>query len=365
MIFIGIDLHSNCFSVHIIYSNGRKRNLSFSLNEESLREFYTYLNKKTYVLIEASTNTFSFVDLIKSRVKAAYVANPYKMRLISFAGKKTDRVDAEKLAVFLKMQISSGETLIDPVYIPEKGIQELRSFFSTYKLLRKQVTSLKNRIHSILKQNLHPFTKQYIFGKRRRREILSLEMPNWSHFQLEMLFSDLDYIEARIRELEDKIMLSGSEYLNEIDILTSMKGISVFTAIAIISDMATVSRFPNSKHFASYMRSAPVVDSSNETTRIKSTTKRGRKLSITLITQSLNHFRDSNPKLNRWYNKKLSHKSRGKIRMALCRRVFSEIYQMLKKGEYHHYRDEVNHKNKMEAYYKFLNKNGVAGEKVA
>lgn len=365
MRFIGIDLHSNCFTVHIIYSNGRKRNLSFSLNEESLREFYKYLNKKTYVLVEASTNTFSFIELLKNRVRSAYVANPHKLKLISFAGKKTDRVDAEKLAVFLKMQITSGESLIDPVYIPDKSIQELRSYFSTYKLLRKQITSLKNRIHSILKQNLHPFTKQYIFGKRRRAEIQSLEMSDWSRFQLELLFSELDYTESKIKELEEKILLSGSRYIKEIDILTSIKGISVFTAIAIISDMATISRFPNSKHFASYMRSTPVVDSSNETTRIKKTTKYGRKLSITLITQSLNHFRDSNPKLNRWYNKKLSHKSRGKIRMALCRKVFGEIYQMLKKGEYHYFRNEINHQKKMEDYYKFLNKNGVEYKKVA
>jgi hypothetical protein len=45
--------------------------------------------------------------------------------------------------------------------------------------------------------------------------------------------------------------------------------------------------------------------------------------------------------------------------MALCRRVFTEIYQMLKKGEYHYFRDENNHRGKMEEYYNFLKKNNI------
>ena len=51
--------------------------------------------------------------------------------------KKTDRLDAEKLAIFVKMQISSGEELIKPVYIPDEKIQEIRSLFTTYKLIRR------------------------------------------------------------------------------------------------------------------------------------------------------------------------------------------------------------------------------------
>jgi len=97
------------------------------------------------------------------------------------------------------------------------------------------------------------------------------------------IFKELECLENSIREIEDRIYTVGSKYTHEIDILTSMKGISVFTAIAIISDIATVKRFQNSKHFTSYLRSALGVDSSNETTHITKTNKIGRKLSITLI----------------------------------------------------------------------------------
>ncbi len=45
--------------------------------------------------------------------------------------------------------------------------------------------------------------------------------------------------------------------------------------------------------------------------------------------------------------------------MGICRRVITEIYQMLKKEEYHYSRDPENHKKKMVEYIKLLVKNGV------
>jgi hypothetical protein len=133
----------------------------------------------------------------------------------------------------------------------------------------------------------------------------------------------------------------------------------VVAAIAIIADVIDVSRFRNVKHFASYLRSTPRVESSNDKTIIKSTTKAGRKLSITLISQSLNHFRDGNKGLNQWYEKVKIFKKKGVVRMALCRKVITEIYQMLKKEENHYFMNPVLHKKKMEGYRKFLEKNNI------
>jgi transposase len=361
MVMIGIDLHSNCFSVCLIYDDGKKVKKEFDLNTVSLKQFYEYLNPETYVLVEASTNTFKFAELIRDKVKAVYVANTHKLKLISMVKKKTDKIDAEKLAIFLKMQITSGEELIKPVYIPEQTVQSLRALFTTYNMLKKQIGQVKNRIHSILKQNLYPFTKEYIFGKNNRNKINAIALEESAKYQIEMLFQELEYLEGKMDEMEDKVKITGEEYYKEINILTSMKGISVVTAIAIIADIGTVERFQNSKHFTSYLRSAPGIDSSNENQRITRTTKFGRELSVVLLSQALNHFRDSNPKLNRWCDKKIEkekHK-KGKIRMALCRKVFSEIYQMLKKKEYHYYRDVENHTEKMKSYDAFLKRNKV------
>ncbi len=133
-----------------------------------------------------------------------------------------------------------------------------------------------------------------------------------------------------------------------------MKGISVFTAIAIIADIISVKRFPNSKRFASYLRSTPKVESSNEKTIIKSTNKAGRKVAITLLSQALNHYRDASPTVKRWHDRLRRYKKPGIVRMGVCRRMITEVYQMLKKEEYHYFRDKENHRKKMDEYLSFL-----------
>jgi transposase len=247
----------------------------------------------------------------------------------------------------------SGERQVSPVLIPPKLVQDLRALFSTYILIRKQITVSKNRIHSLLKQNLFPFTKEYIFGKKTRPIIRTISPDPVLSFQLGLLFDLLEGLELKADEFVGQILLTAAPFIQEIDILTSMKGLSVFTA-AVMSDIVSIDRFPNAKHFTSYLRSAPRVESSNEKTIIKSTNKAGRKLSIVLLSQSLNHFRDANPKLSAWNDRLATYKKKGLIRMGLCRRVFAEMYQMLKKKEYHYYRDSKNHEKKMTEYRAFL-----------
>ena len=82
----------------------------------------------------------------------------------------------------------------------------------------------------------------------------------------------------------------------------------------------------------------------------------GRKLSATLLTQSLNHVMNASGKLRRWYERLCEGKKAGLVRTGLRRRVFAEIYQMLKKGEYHYGRDTRNHELKMSQYRRFLEK---------
>jgi len=132
--------------------------------------------------------------------------------------------------------------------------------------------------------------------------------------------------------------------------------VSVITAIAIIAD---VSRFRNSKLLASYLLSALRVENSNDKTIIKSTNKARRKLSITLLSQSLNHFHDNNKDLSIFYEKVSLYMKEGINRMVLCRKVITQIYQMLKKQDYHYSWNSVLHEKKMSEYIRFLNKENI------
>jgi transposase len=166
----------------------------------------------------------------------------------------------------------------------------------------------------------------------------------------------LERDEADVEALKERVLVQGAPFMDHIRILTSMKGISVFIAIAIIADIIDVSRFKDSRHFTSYLRSAPRVSNSNTSTSIKGTNKKGRKLSATLLTQSLNHILDSILKLRVWYERLSECKKTGLVRTGLWRRVFAEIFQMLKKQGCHYGREAEKHEMKIRQYKQFLEK---------
>ena len=219
MTFIGIDLHTNrftcCYRDEDPPADG-KRTETFELSAYGLSQFYTTLTKETYVLLEATITTFSFARLIQPRVKEVIVANTYELKQISLGRNKTDKIDADKLCRILKMQVLSGEKTISPVTIPPEEIQELRGLFSTYRLLKKQTTQLKNRIHSLLKEKLHGFTQEQIFGKSSRKTLREMEGDSVLSFQINHLFDLLENMEAGIDVLEDKIKERAEPFMREI-----------------------------------------------------------------------------------------------------------------------------------------------------
>jgi transposase len=232
MQFIGVDLHTNkftcCYRDENAGQEGKKTTETFELTSNGMAQFYRTLTPQTYVLIEATITTFAFVRLIQPLVKGVIVANTYELKQISLARQNTDKIDADILCRILKMQVLSGGQTISPVVVPPVEIQELRGLFSTYRLYRKQTTQLKNRIHSLLKEKLYGFTQEEIFSQKQRKLIRALESGTVLSFQINELFDTLEYLETRIESLQDKIKEQGEPFMKEIQILTSMKGVSIF-----------------------------------------------------------------------------------------------------------------------------------------
>jgi transposase len=362
MNFIGIDPHTNRFTC--CYRNERssvdnprdKRIRTFELTKSGMAEFFETLTGDTRVLIEAAITTFSFARLFRDQVQEAVIANTYDLKQTSPARRDTDKIDADKLCRIIKTRALTGEQLVTPVTIPPKEIQDLRGLFPAYRLYKKQNTRLKNRIHPLLKEQLYGFTREEIFDRKSRKEIRELSADPVLKFQVNQLMDRLERDEEDAEVLKEQVLLRAGPFMEQIDILTGMKGISVFIAAAIIADIITVNRFKNSRHFTSYLRSAPHVANSNTSGSSRGTNRKGRKVSSTLLTRSLIRVLKAGLKLRDWYMRLSEYKKAGLVRMGLRRRVLAEIYQMLKKGEYHYAMDKQNHETKMKQYRKLLEK---------
>jgi transposase len=356
--FYGIDLHSDSFNVTALgETNDEFKVFRMSLSKTDLQKFRENLTTNDYVAVESSTNTFWFAEQIEERVKKCYIIDPYKFSIIANSNKKTDRIDSLKLARKLKYYVlfdqSSDE--FPTVYMPVKEVREIRGLFTSYELIKQESNTIKNRIRSLLSQNgILEFRKKNLSAMYVQKSLLELNTSVNLKVQIGVFIDMLRYLLDKKDEIKKQILIQGQIFNKEIGILTSIRGISPFLAIAIMSDIADINRFPNAKHLCSYLRTAPVIDSSGEKNHIGKVNKHSRTLTISLMTESVKHFIDSSDKMHSFYFAKRKGKTAGKVRVAVMRKMLVIIYKMLTRNELYYYRDKKNHDKKLRDYAAFI-----------
>lgn len=332
MAYMGIDLHADTFTV--VWRKDLRANSSETLCKyyvSRMKQFIETLKKTDYILIESTTNAFWFYDQVTPFIKDCIVLNTNKFKT---EGNKTDKIDARKLLEILTYHSFLGKrNKIPSVYVPSFEVREIRGLFSTYLLTRKISTQLKNRIHSILKQNGISIKKGVLNTKKGKERVLSLPLEEiWMH-QIKSLIRQLDSVENELKTIKDMICFKAHQvFETEIYLLLTISGISMFTAAAIMSDAVDVNRFKNVKKFCAYLRTAPGIKESNNTTHLGKVNKCSRSLACTIMTQSINHLKNACSNYFDFYTRLRAGKSAGKTRMALIRKTLVAVYYMLKRN---------------------------------
>ena len=117
MNFIGIDLHTNRFTRRYraersAVDNPKDRHVqTFELTHDGPAAFYATPTGDTYVFVEATITTFSFIRLFKDRVKEAIIVNTYELKRISLARDNANKIDADKLRRILKTRVRNGQSV--------------------------------------------------------------------------------------------------------------------------------------------------------------------------------------------------------------------------------------------------------------
>ncbi len=93
-----------------------------------------------------------------------------------------------------------------------------------------------------MKQNGWKVSKKSLDKEKVKKSILLLPVSSTVKMEIELIYQNMEKL---------------TESIERIRLLTSIKGISVFTAIGIMSDVVDINRFPSTKKFSSYLRSAP------------------------------------------------------------------------------------------------------------
>ena len=254
--FVGLDVHAETIAVAVAESEGEIRSLGVIPNHaEWIRRLVKKLGpvEQLRAGYEAGpTGYVAYWQLTALSVKCEVVA-PTLVPGKAGDRAKTDRRDAEKLA----RSYRSGD--LTPVWVPDAGHEALRDLVRAREAAKKDPLHARNRLSKfLLRHGWQRPTGMKAWTKRHMTWIKG--KVHFEHLAQEITLLDyvheVDHVAARIARLEralDEVVKSvPAEMQAVIEALQALRGIAQVSALTILSELVTISRFQAPRQLMGY-----------------------------------------------------------------------------------------------------------------
>jgi transposase len=298
--FHGVDRHKKYSTVSVLDRDGKQVLFRRAC---ALQDYVNELGSQDAVVLEASCGSFYWADRIEATGAICYVLDPMRFRIITDSWNSTDRQDARNMAKALWVYLVTGEFGIPTVYKPSETIRTLRRLFATYNLLNRQIGMLKNAIQAMLlddgvvlsgSQLSRLFAGREAVGELVNEHSLSMTIVSAIEIQTGLLWQVNESKEALARQ----IVVQSAPLSEQTALLVTIPGITPLTAAAFLADIGEVTRFKSLRQMNSYLGLVPRCHDSGGKSRPGHITRESRKLSRTILTQSIYQAVKSTPSLD-------------------------------------------------------------------
>jgi transposase len=319
--YLGVDLHRTQITVCTRLGNGRTYVRQWLLRD--LKLFAAQLRQDDEIAVEATGNTRLFYDAVVKQVGRVVVVNPSQFKVISQSVKKTDRNDAELLALYL----SKG--LLPEVRMKDREHRNMSHLAQTRDLLVKQRSALKGKINNLLSAEGINLKRETLSSQKALARVLALPLSPILATEVRVLVAQIRSLTGSIAELEDVIEEEGPKLAGHKNLI-SIKGIGPVGATVLLSAIGKIDDFADAGKLAAYFGLVPRVQNSNETERSGRITKQGNKLARTALVQCSLVAKKYSPYLQKFYQRIQRRRGGGKANIALARKFLGVIYYTLK-----------------------------------
>jgi transposase len=249
----GLDVHRDFCEVAIAEDGEVRSAGRIATRVDALELFAHSLVARDVVALEATTGADRIVSILQAQGIRVVVANTRKLRSISEAKAKTDRLDARTLARLL----ASG--LLDQVWTPDERTRGLRRLTNRRERLVRARTRAKNEAQGVLARNLCPRAPVTdTFGKGGRRWLAGLELPLDERLTLDGCLRQVDFLDGEIASLDAEIAKQALAW-PEVLRLMSVPGVNVQTAATFMAAIGDIGRFSSAGKLVSYLGLDPRV----------------------------------------------------------------------------------------------------------
>jgi len=340
-IYVGIDVHLKSWTVCIMTEHLEHKRFTQPPEAKAL---HTYLSRNfpdaTYHSVYESgfSGFWAHRQLeahgIKNMVtNAADVPTKQKEKI-----QKDDAVDSRKLARSLR----SGE--LEAIYVPSEATVEDRSLIRTRATLVRDMTRFKQRI----KMFLHFFGIRYPERFDNSGSHWSKNFIRWLKEEVQLTQeSGRQSLNILIQEVEEqrkllllvtrqiKSLAASEKYSCNVELLRTIPGIGLLTAMTLLTEIETVERFENTDHFAAYVGLVPGRHDSGDVKNDGEMTFRGQSTLKKCVIESAWTAARKDPALSLAYSKYVQRMNPNKAIIRIARKLLNRIYFVLEnKKEY-------------------------------
>lgn len=277
--------------------------------------------------LEATLFSGWIYDELKRYAAELKVAHPARLKAISAAKKKNDRVDAAKIADMLRCN------LLPECYMAPSWIRELRRLLRYRNLVVRQAVQLKNRIAGLLMEQGVSYDSQRLHGKRYFAELLdSLEVPGAVLRLLRLSRSSLEIFRAVERRLISE--LGNNPQLHaRVKLLRTIHGVGVILALTWALEVAEAERFGSIRKAVSYCGlTSAERESGGKQYRGPISKQRNRHLQTILI-EAAKLAPRWNPELAALHQRELARGHRNRATLAVARKLVAYLLAVDRSGQ--------------------------------
>lgn len=272
MLYIGLDTHLNSSTLCVLNAAGQRQELRTIRGPWSGTAAYLRTIKEPIsICYEASCGYGPLHDELKKFCDRVLVAHPGRLRLIFQSRRKSDRVDAEKLAKLLYLEE------VPKIHVPSPDVRAWRELIEMRQRRIQGRTRVKNNIRSLMHAYALPAPSHVkILWTRRGREALGqMEWPNpAAKVRMSILLEELDHCDHVLTSLTRELERIAANNDN-VALLCTIPGIGPRIAEATVAYLDDVTRFSRINRAGSYVGIVPSQHSSGNTERLGHITKEG------------------------------------------------------------------------------------------
>ena len=276
--FLGLDVHAETIAVAIAEPDGEVRSLGTIANRaESVRKLVKKLGPAEHLkaCYEAGPTGYVLYWQLAELGVACEVIAPTLVPMKAGDRVKTDRRDAERLA----RSYRSGD--LTAVWVPDEGSEALRDLVRAREAAKQDQLRARHRLGKFLLRmgqrpavGMKAWTAPYMAWVRQ----VHFTQLAREATMLDYLY-EVDHMGERVKRLEQSITeavkLATPAVQEVVKGLQALRGIAEISAVTIVAELGSITRFENARQLMGYSGAVPSEDSSGQRTRRGSITKTG------------------------------------------------------------------------------------------